>query len=57
MQNIQHSEILKLQTKTSQRKEASKKKNTGNNKSPEFYSQDFVVSSILQTFIHVKFQI
>ena len=31
--------------------------NNGNNKSPEFYSQYFVVSSILQTFIHVKFQI
>ena len=57
MQNTQYSEIPKLQAKTLQRKEASINKKIGNNKSPQFYSQYFVVSSILQIFIHVKFQI
>ena len=57
MQNIQYSEITKLQTKTSQRKEASINKNNGNNKPPQFHLQYFVVYSILQIFIHVKVQI
>ena len=57
MQNIQYSEIPKWQTKTSRRNEASINENNGNNKSPQFYSQYFVVSWILQIVIHVKFQI
>ena len=56
MQNSQYSEIPKLQTKSSQRKEAYLNKNNGNSKSPQFHSQCFVVSSILQIYIHVKFQ-
>ena len=57
MQNIQYSKIPKLQTKTSQRKEASINKNNGNNKSPKFHSQYFTVISIIQIAIHMKFQI
>ena len=55
MQDSQYREIPKLQTKTPQRTEAYLNKNNGNNKSPQFHSQYFVVSSILQIFIHAKF--
>ena len=57
IQNTQYSKFPKLQTKTSQCKEACINKNNGNNKSHQFHSQYFLVSSILQIFIHVKFQI
>ena len=57
MQNTQSSEIPKLQRKTPQRMQASIYKKNGNNKFFQFDSQYFVVSSILQIFIHVKFQI
>ena len=52
MQSIQYSEIPKLQTKTSQRKEDSINKNNGNNKSHQFHSQHFdcLTISCLRSF-------